>query len=59
MPELGNGRNATKWNNTTAVNHLDAARDSLGMGYSMDSVAHSLIALVLIQQAALEAQHGR
>lgn len=55
MPELTTGRTAGRWNNTTAQNHIDAARDLLNTGgYEMVSIAHALIALALIQQEGLE-----
>lgn len=45
---------ASAWAWATAQHHIDAAKDSMHMKYPMDSVAHALIALAMIQLAGLK-----
>lgn len=54
MRDLQNGRTASRWNNTTPQIHIDAARDLLSMGgYTMDAIAHTLLAIAMVQQEEL------
>lgn len=59
MSDLTNNRTASVWNNTTAQNHIDAARDTLALGgHGWDAAIHALIALALIQQEQLQYTKG-